>query len=239
MRCEYDITKNNLSPLQQDRSKSSLVLRFLIFPIVTGIAFLMFACGASESGKNASKTQDAKQEEKQPAKSKKNKNKSNNSGDDNQSSKTSAADDAELPQLNNVGGFMGLDPEIVNMFVSGKFDLTKLSPKQLAQVQAFIEKSGGFNAMMQGMAGGGMPMGGFPQGNNWPGQPTSTSGSVSTGTSPATSTAIQTSTAPQTATTTQSAFAGGQTPVMCTKSCPATCSDGSVIQCDVSGMMNH
>lgn len=208
--------------------RSNSWLRYILMPIILSCASLLFSCGSSDGDKKGANTKSAEQTDENSRKIKKKKKVSNSeqSGQDDAESKVK--NKSELPQMANIGGFMGLDPEIVQMFMSGKFDLTKLNPKQLAQVQAFIDRSGGLTAMMQGMSGPGMP--GFPQGG-WPTQPpaTSSSPSTSTTTSATTSTTTQTATSTQTSTSTVSAVS-----LTCTMSCPARCSDGSVRECPVT-----
>lgn len=208
-----------------DFCRSNSWLRYILMPIILSCASLVFSCGSSDGNKKGANTKSAEQTDVATGERKKKKKVSNSDQGAQDDAESKVKNRSELPQMANIGGFMGLDPEIVQMFMSGKFDLTKLNPKQLAQVQAFIDRSGGLTAMMQGMSGPGMP--GFPQGG-WPTQPAATSSSLSTSTttSVTTSTATQTATATQTSTNTDSAVG-----YVCSMSCPARCSDGSVIEC--------
>lgn len=111
----------------------------------------------------------------------------------------------DFPGLANMSAFIGLDPEIITMFMSGKFDLTKLKPEQLAQIQGLIDKYGDLNTIMAKFAG----LGNFPFGSGIPGSATATLTlvSTSTATSQQTSTAIQTVTSTESATETMTAVA--------------------------------
>lgn len=106
-----------------------------------------------------------------------------------------------VTDFSNIAAFVGLDPDIIKMFMSGQFDLTRLKPEQLAQIQGFINKAGGLDAMMAAFGG----MVNSPLGGGWPPFATSTSTVIGTSTTTAAHTATTTQTATATQSTTQTA----------------------------------